>query len=57
MVLEKLMYQEARHGNHEAPDFTRDDGAFWAAMTTNRRALSVRAHRLSSSTVEEASDA
>lgn len=45
MVLEKLMYQEARHGNHEAPDFTRDDVAFWATMTTNRRALSVRSHR------------
>lgn len=56
-VSDPLVYQEARHGNHEAPDFTRDDVAFWAAMTTNRRALSVRAHRLSSSTVEEASDA
>lgn len=54
-VRDPLVYQEFRHGNHEAPDFTKDGAPFWASLTTNRRALSVLSHR-QLNTVEEASD-
>lgn len=54
-VSDPLVYQESKHGSHEAPDFTRDDAPFWANLTTNRIALSTRAYR-HRNTVEEASD-
>lgn len=54
-VSDPLVYQKGRHGNHEAPDFTRDNTPFWACLTTNRRALNIRAHQ-QRNTVEEASD-
>lgn len=54
-VSDPLIYQEGKHGKHDAPDFTRDDAPFWASLTTNRIALNTRAYRLRN-TFEEASD-
>lgn len=54
-VSDPLVYQESKHGDHDAPDFTRGDAPFWASLTTNRRALDVRAYRHQYN-VEEASD-
>ena len=54
-VSDPQVYQESKHGSHDAPDFARDDAPFWANLTTNRRALSARAYR-DRNTVEEASN-
>lgn len=55
LISDPLVYEETRHGNHEAPDFTSDNTPFWACLTTDRRALNIRAH-CQRNTVEESSD-
>lgn len=50
-----LVYQESKHGGHDAPDFTREDAPFWANLTTNQIALNAQAYRYLN-TVEEALD-
>ncbi|MBJ6136517.1 hypothetical protein [Marinobacter litoralis] len=54
-VSDPMVYQESKHGNHDEPDFTRDDTPFWANLTTNRVALNIRAHR-NRNTMETASN-
>lgn len=54
-VSDPLVYQASKYGNHDEPDFTRDDVPFWANLTTNRVALNIQAHR-NRNTMEPASN-